>query len=414
MFRILGDVDLVYIVLWVTLAALAATTASSLMVRLYSTLGARRLARYQRAVESWLSEYVVGMRDDPPPAPGQSGFQRAAMRQDLRVLASELRGEASDRLARLFEDYGLVEAAYRDLDSRRPLVRVRAADALGTMRVDRAAPQLRGHLRHDDPALRVACARALAELGDVDALPDVVLALGEVEAPPGEIADILLRFGAPGTPHLRGVLSDGRDPAACRLAAAALGEIRTGAAVPELTVALHSGDDELAATAARSLGRVGDIGAMNELVDLLRGDRTWFVRVAAASAIGALDTPVAAPALVGALSAEEWDLRNAAATALSKMGNAGFDAVLHDLDELPDRGVAHYAGVLDMADELSEVIARAAGGDREAGRFVQRCLAAGVRARLEEAAAGADALAVFARRLLEHSPGRAPVAAAAT
>lgn len=248
----------------------------------------------------------------------------------------------------------------------------------------------------------------------MDALPEVLEALGEVEAPPGEIADILLRFGTPGTPYLRSVLEDGPDQGARRLAASTLGEIGSAAAVPELTAALHSSDDELVATAARALGKIGDLAAMDHLVGLLRRDRVWFVRVAAASAIGTLDTFAAAPALVEVLAAEEWDVRNAAAEALTKMGEEGFRAVLRDLDRLSDRAVAHYAGVLDMLDELGPVIVRAAGRDREAGRFVQRILAAGLRARLEEAATGSDALGIFARRMLDRSPARARTAAPVT
>jgi len=336
------------------------------------------------------------------------------MSQDLRVLASELRGDASDRLTRLFDDYDLADAAYRDLDSRSSVRRIQAADALGAMRIRSAVPQLREHLRREDSPARVACARALAEIGDVAALPEVLEALGEADAPPGDIADVLLRFGTPGTPYLRTVLEDSPDPAPRRLAAVTLGEIGAAAAIPELAAALHSTDDELVASAVRSLGKIGDVRTIDSLVELLRADKAWFVQVAAARAIAALDVPGAAHALVELLEAEEWDVRNAAAEALAKMGEAGFRAVLRDLDPLSDRAVAHYAGVLDMLDELGPVIVRAAGGDREAGRFVERILAAGVRARLEEAATGSDTVGWVARRILDRSPARARTAAPVT
>ena len=405
---------LTFIVLSITLGALAVTISSSLVLRLYHALAIRRLERYQRKVSDWLTGYVVGARDDPPPSPTRNRFQRAVMGHNLGGLASELKGEASGRLASLFEDYGLVDAACRDLGSHRPLLRIRAADALGSMHVDRAVPQLREGLRHKDARLRLACGHALAELGEVDELPAIIFALREAEAPPGEIAEILLRFGLPATEYLRGVLRQDPDDVTRRLAAAALGDIRALEGLPELRQALSRPDDELVATAARALGRLGEVTAADDLIRLLRSDRTWFVHVAAANAVGALDTPVAAPTLAKALAAESWDLRDAAARALVKLGVAGFNAVLSELDELPDRAVAHYAGVLDMTDDLDSVIARAAEGDLPTERFVRRSVAASVRVRLTEIAAGNGDHVEFAGRLLRHAPAHAPVGAPTT
>jgi len=132
----------------------------------------------------------------------------------------------------------------------------------------------------------------------------------------------------------------------------------------------------------------------------MRGDRPWFVRVAAAAALGALEDPAATPALVEQLDAEEWDLRNAAARALVALGPDGVDAVVAAIDTITDRGVAHFAGLLDVDGRMEPIIVRAAAGDAECDRFVRAAGAAGVRARLDELAASGRGLGDYASDVL--------------
>jgi hypothetical protein len=124
------------------------------------------------------------------------------------------------------------------------------------------------------------------------------------------------------------------------------------------------------------------------LIALLRDGRPWFVRVAAAAALGALEDPAAAPALVEELDAEEWDLRNAAARSLVALDSDGLDAVITAVDMISDRGIAHYAGLIDVAGRMESIVLRASGGDAGCDRFVRRARAAGVDARLDELATG--------------------------
>jgi HEAT repeat protein len=333
------------------------------------------------------------------------------MSDDLRALVPHLKGAAAERVTALFEGYGLAEAAHRDLQSRNALGRIHASDTLGLMGVVEAAPWLRDGLAHEDPLLRLSCARALADLGEIDALPEIMGALAEEHAHTVETTDILLAFGAGAVPFLRDHLRAG--PAAeRRLAAGTLGELQALEAVPELRVALSDDDDELASAAARALGRIGDSSVCGALLAILSSERTWFVQVVAAHALGALNDPGAAPALVDCLSAPGWDLRNAAAGALRAMDEAGLQAVTERLDDIPDRGVAHYAGRLDTVDRLGDVIARAAEGDGQLLRLVRRACSAGVHARLEELEAGDEPLAAFCGRVLRaNRPAEAIVAA---
>ena len=308
------------------------------------------------------------------------------LRRDLVALVPSVKGEAAERVAEVFDEAGLVDAARRDLGSRDSLTRIRAAEALGALRVADAKPWLVAGLHDHDALMRLACSRALAELGAVDTLPEIMAALAAVDAEPGDVEEVLLAFGSGGVPYLAELLAGG-SASERRLAAAALGHIRAIRVLPELRRVLDDPDDESVAAAARALGQLGDTRATAPLIELLRSDRQWFVRVAAAAALGNLEDPAATTALIEQLDADEWDLRNAAARGLVALGVEGLDAVIAAMNTMSDRGIAHFAGLLDVAGRMESIIVRAADGDGECDRFVRGAAAAGIQARLEELAA---------------------------
>jgi HEAT repeat protein len=262
-----------------------------------------------------------------------------------------------------------------------------------------AEPWLIARLHHPDPLLRLACARALAELGAVGELPAILAALEEVGADSGDVLEVMLAFGPSGVPFMTELLVAG-SPAERRLAAVALGHIASRHARPVLSRTLDDPDDELVADAARALGQLGDIRATAALIALLCDRRPWFVRVAAAAALGALEDPGAVPALVEELDAEEWDLRNAAARSLVALDPDGLDGVIMVMDTISDRGVAHFAGLVDVAGRMESIVRRASGGDTACDRFVRRACAAGVHARLDELAAGSLEVGRYAAAVL--------------
>jgi HEAT repeats len=393
--------SLLLVVFWTAVGAVCLTLALTVAVRVSSEIARRRIARYEGVLHGHLTAYVVGVRDDPPPAP-QGRFEQHVLRRDLVALVPSVKGDAAARVAELFVACGLVEVARRDLGARGSLTRIRAAEALGAMQVTEAEPWLVAGLDHRDPLLRLACARALADLRAVDALPTIMTALSEVDAEPGDVQEVLVAFGPAGVPLLRRMLADGSGVER-HVAAVALGYIGSYQALPELRDALGTADDELVATAARALGRVGDSKATPALVELLRGVRPWFVRVAAAGALGALEDKSAASALVNALESDEWDLRNAAARSLVALDFAGIEAVGSALDTVPDPGLKHFAGMIDVAWRLESIIARAGTGDRQLDRFVRRACAVGVHARLEDLAAGPGELRRYAVSVLADS-----------
>ncbi len=377
------------LMLWGAAAAVALVLALTTGLRALGAVRRRHFRRYHGQIHEAIAAYAAGA-GDPPPRP-RGRFEERIMRRELVRLAPLLKGEPRTLVACLFSDYGLVESTVADLRSRDGLDRIRAAEELGAMGAAEGERMLAEGLEHDDRLFRIACSRALAELGAVETLPAIAAALSEVGADPGDMADIVLSFGPSAEPFLRDQLAPANAVGTRRLAAATLGELRARDALGDLLAAMSDTDDELVARAARAVGRIGDSSSTRALVELVSGGRPWFVRVAAASGLGGLDDPAAAPALVEALGAQNWDLRNAAARSLVGMGEAGLRAVAERLDDVPDRGVAHYAGLLDVAWLLDGVIQRSVAGDRELSRLVDRAVAAGVRARWDELSARAAA-----------------------
>jgi hypothetical protein len=57
-----------------------------------SGIARRRIARHEGVLHTHLTAYVVGVRDDPPPAP-QGRFAQRVLRRDLVALVPSVKGE---------------------------------------------------------------------------------------------------------------------------------------------------------------------------------------------------------------------------------------------------------------------------------------------------------------------------------
>ena len=142
-------------------------------------------------------------------------------------------------------------------------------------------------------------------LTDDTAGPNAIIAVGRIGDPDGVAVTELRRFAAAPTSRHRG------------LAVAALGELNAAEAVPDIVVALGDRRKDTRILAARALGDIGADAAVPELAALL-DDADAQVRAAAATALGRIG-PAAAPAvsaLAELLQAGDPRLRQAATTAL--------------------------------------------------------------------------------------------------
>ncbi len=132
----------------------------------------------------------------------------------------------------------------------------------------------------------------------------------------------------------------------CRLAAAlALGMLRSPLALKPLARALGDASLAVRQQAAASLGMIGDPVATDLLEDTLAdAEEPLEVRAAAARALGQLRPPASVEALQALLEAPEPTLRLAAVEALGSLGYGRFYRVLAPLLwHDPDRAVRHTA-----------------------------------------------------------------------
>jgi HEAT repeat protein len=113
-----------------------------------------------------------------------------------------------------------------------------------------------------------------------------------------------------------------------RVAVAVLAALRMPEYASVLRAALASDDDQLTAEAARGLAAVGDVEAVDLLLDVL-GDRTrpTFVAEAAAVALGKIGDTRAVSVLEAAVRSSAWSLQSSAAEALIGLGGEGADAL---------------------------------------------------------------------------------------
>ena len=218
--------------------------------------------------------------------------------------------------------------------------RLKAAARLGAMGDRDAIPALMGALGDELLDVRLAAAHALAQLEEPEAVEPILRSL----ALPGELpsrlaADALLDMGDAAIAPLVAFLQRGHDDAALACVAVAvqvLGERKAAAAVPALVGILAHPNAELRLNAARALGQIGDAHALEALCTMAH-DPIWGVRSAAAQALGRIGDARALSTLAGRLIDRAWWVRYNAAQALYKLGAPGRDTLLETVARAADR-----------------------------------------------------------------------------
>lgn len=308
-----------------------------------------RLAVARERFETLIAARLVGGEGVPAPPPADlSALERGALRDAGIDALVELRGRERERVAALLEEGGVVAAEAQALRSAGPDHRRRAADVLGLIASPATHEPLRAALEDRDVRVRLAAARGLAELGQVDDewSTTLIADAAAYEHRLGAVAELVLALGARAPARLASVYFNSGSSEVRRIVVAVIGELRLSQHVGILREALD-GDDELAARAARGLGLVGDVESTESLLAVVRDPgRSWFVRAAASTALGQLGDPAAVDALAAELRAGEWPRRRAAAEALARLGPAG-KAVLRSTAGLETEAGRHAVAALD-------------------------------------------------------------------
>jgi HEAT repeat protein len=284
-----------------------------------------RVDKLRPKIETALASYVADTDARTPAAPS-SKLGRLVLQEVALEAIVELRGSEGERLIGLLEDMGTVDELCADLLSKSPVRRRHAAEALGELRSPESADDLLFGMGDPDRNSRLACARALAELGEDAHTHEVIRAADEAaELRPGAAAAVLLAVGTRNPASLADAMAPRRTPACRQLATGVVTELRLAEHAPLLRTMLDDPDDELVTRAARGLGAIGDADAVEKLIAIVESsERAWFSRAVAAGALGVIGDPRAVPALAMLLEeSDRWTTQDRAAGALAQLGDEG-------------------------------------------------------------------------------------------
>lgn len=221
---------------------------------------------------------------------------------EVRETAAWALGESGDAKA----IPALIEALHDESEG----VRRSAARALGWMGrwvgQAEAIPALTGALQDESVEVRQSAALALADIGEAEAIPDLIKVLQEDDEE--EVRETVARV---------------------------LGRIGGAGATPALMEVLEHEDEneDVRESVALALGRIGNPDAVPALIDVLRDDEA--TRWAAAEALGRIGDVRAVPILIEALSDYDEEVRRTSAEALGRIGDAKAVPALIDLIEAP-------------------------------------------------------------------------------
>ena len=222
----------------------------------------------------------------------------------------------------LFDKLGYVAYYERKLCNRNIIARSSAAEKLGRMRCEASTGKLVSLLDEQNEEIVPVTVRALSKIGTREALEAVL------ERLPGlysrslvsrkSIESSLRNFGPAAVPDLVRYGERYGDPVSKASVLEVLGVLGAPEALPLAFRNLGHGDSEVRAKGLKVIGAAG--GGLppeeKDRVVALLDDPVWFVRLQAAKALGILRHDKAEPFLAKRLIDSNWQVRNAAATAL--------------------------------------------------------------------------------------------------
>ncbi len=249
--------------------------------------------------------------------------RRKAVWTILEKIGLEVSGGVTERVTILFEQFGYVDEAIRDLSSRRWWRRVRGCRRLGLMRSQRAFFPLVGLLHDREQIVRETASDALIETIGVERAITPILHNVQVISTWFSIklsAAILSAGSSACEPLIESLDSHFRSVR--RFAVRMLGELKDPAAFPYLLQHMQKMDVATRIACLFSLGKIGDQRVYHELVRHL-SDPHPMVRKATVEALGILGSPDALPWLEALMQSDELPVRRAVAAALACLEEPG-------------------------------------------------------------------------------------------
>jgi len=216
---------------------------------------------------------------------------------------------------------------------------IRAATHLGFTGNRECVPALLQALEDEMLDVRIAAARALAQLGVGEAVEPILRSLAlPGMLPQQNTAEILCEMKeAAVEPLLRFLRENGQEEEGSALAVAlrVLGLLKVDKATPEIMQLLKHPDSEVRLNGARTLGLIGAQTALAGLCQVAL-DPVWQVRSSAVQALGCIKDAMAIHPLTVALGDPAWWVRFNAAQALYELGGEGIEVLKKAMVGNPD------------------------------------------------------------------------------
>ncbi len=343
-----------YLLVAITIVLLLTLVVLSFLLFGREWLRARREGKFARELGRY-EELIVRLRATSPDE-FEAAFRQLAVVPDPEVREAildrareEVSPETISFLVRAYEDLAITNRYIEEVEqSPKWEDRARAAERLGRMGSPRAVPVLLRVIRDmkdEDEDVRGAALRALGRIRDPRALPGLIEALGFPEASlPPRIAEIIVMFGEDAVPPLIAELRNLESDVRRMWAAEILGWLGDRRAAIPLIESLGDVSPEVRAKAAGGLGKVGDVRAVERLLEMLLSDPIPYVRTRVAQSLGAIGHPKVIDHLIHVLKDPEWWVRIRAIEALEQIGQSSSGALLVALED-DDEEVRHRAAM---------------------------------------------------------------------
>lgn len=289
------------------------------------------------------------------------------LRPSVVAFLTRVRGAPADELGELLRSRGEIQQATQMLTSRSANQRARAAYLLGLVRDPDSAARVLPLLDDRDADVRLVAARALGAIREPSAASGVLHALrsqhGRIGLPAWIAAEALLAMGVRVMPALRIGLTS-KDPGVRNVCALVAGDGAFASAAPQLRILLDTDtDDDVRASSAVALGRIGGVDDVAALARHTDASETTVLRRTCATALGDLGQSESLATLAGLLGDGDRRLAQLAADALVGIGVEGI-ARLEQVAATQEGTSATVArGALDLAG-LRGQLAASAGGSR--------------------------------------------------
>jgi HEAT repeat protein len=332
----------------ILLGAVGSTAVALVLLATYVLAYQHVSTRHERIRAERRREWVarwLRVLDGSEPAP--IGTLRPESVEALLGLREALRGRDSTRVAELLERYGAVVMLERIAARGRANRRLDAIVALSNARIPSSLPTLVAGIGDANRTISVAAARAaartLARIEDLFDRDQGAAALGraldEAELPFGIVEEVVVLSEDAATSLIQVLLLQERPrSAAVRAAVDGIGRLKLLVFAEEIVRFLRDPDDEVRAAALRAVCRLGFLPESSHgIVIAALTDDVDFIRIHATGAVRFLSRPQALSLLSDRLGDRSWWVRRAAADALVALGPAGLAELGRAARAHPDR-----------------------------------------------------------------------------